>query len=365
MRTLLLDAFYTPPSIAEELVSQLNRNKKYPVIADFSCGPGQLLKAARQKYPNSKVIGTDIDARLIQTHRVRNPNWTVGTCDFLNPRSRSNCRALHNLKGKVALAVLNPPFTCIGGTRHYTSFNGENIASSLALSFILNALEFIKPEGEILSILPAGTITSEKDQVAWSQLSKYSSFKIIHTYHRQTFSDCYPESVVVHFKLHKKPKLEIEFEIPEYRDNKQKDYTGNVKIIRGTQQMHKLVISKSLNASTPLIHSSHLIKGVISGSKAIQNGRGPLLKGTAVLVPRVGKPDVSKVCLFNQHSEVLLSDCVIAFKTNSLNDAQNLLRLCQIHWDNLKDTYGGTCAKYTTKVKLKKFLEDKGYIVEF
>lgn len=357
-----MDAIYTPPSIAEEMISFIDTEKNHKVIADFSCGSGELLRAAKYRWPKSICIGTDIDKNIIMFHKRNNSDWHVGVCNYLNKNSRSKNKLLNQYKGDITLAVLNPPFSYRGAANKTTIFKGEHIKSSISMAFILNAVAYLKSDAEIISILPAGSITSEKDIEAWNILEKYSDINILRSYHKRTFSNCYPESIIVCFKLRKKPNIVVGLQ--KIKSDIQISNTRKVKLIRGTLQMHTIQPEQYINRGIPLIHSTDLINGDISLKNKIRSNTGRKISGPAVLLVRVGKPDATKICVYDKTSEVFLSDCVIAIKTKSLRSAKLLHEECIANWHQLEKTYGGTCAKYTTIFKLNNFLEDINYKVE-
>ena len=59
-----MDAIYTPPELADELVSA-SRLTAPKIIADFAAGDGALLRAAAKTFPRAKLFGTDIDPDAI------------------------------------------------------------------------------------------------------------------------------------------------------------------------------------------------------------------------------------------------------------------------------------------------------------
>ena len=53
------DAFYTPPDIAEEMVSAIRRSS-LACVADFAVGDGRLLRAVEARLRTKHLIGMDI-----------------------------------------------------------------------------------------------------------------------------------------------------------------------------------------------------------------------------------------------------------------------------------------------------------------
>jgi hypothetical protein len=127
-------------------------------------------------------------------------------------------------------------------------------------------------------------------------------------------------------------------------------------LVRGTVQMHVTELSRPGRGKL-LIHSTDLVAGCVSLNKGryVKN-RGRTVSGPAVLLPRVGTPSRSKICVLAERREVLLSDCVIAIPCESLVAARALVRSIHERWLQFRRLYGGTCARYTSLTKLAGFL---------
>ena len=54
-----LDSYYTPPSLADKLVSFIT-SSDISCAVDFCVGDGDLLKAVAKRYSNAELYGTDI-----------------------------------------------------------------------------------------------------------------------------------------------------------------------------------------------------------------------------------------------------------------------------------------------------------------
>ena len=111
-----MDIHYTPSALATSLV-QATSEVRPKLVADLAAGNGNLLLAAEQVWPNARFVATDIDPRAVRRLGRLRPSWTVGRCDLRSVPSRRSCLALKNMRKSACLLLLNPPFSCRGGTR--------------------------------------------------------------------------------------------------------------------------------------------------------------------------------------------------------------------------------------------------------
>ena len=111
----------------------------------------------------------------------------VGRCDLRNYRSRSSSRILKEIHGSACLMLLNPPFSCRGGTKYSVHLQGACIFASTAMSFLLTATKYVADNGHIASILPLGSLSSTKDQEAWEYLRRKYHVELVATYPKGTF----------------------------------------------------------------------------------------------------------------------------------------------------------------------------------
>lgn len=110
----------------------------------------------------------------------------------------------------------------------------------------------------------------------------------------------------------------------------------------------------------PLVHTTDLRDGELVGVtmrlKALQRS----INGPAVLLPRVGQPNVKKVVVYLNQRRIVLSDCVVGLKCASERDARELHARVVSSWKSLEQHYGGTCAPYLTMVRLAEYLTTRG-----
>jgi hypothetical protein len=82
--------------------------------------------------------------------------------------------------------------------------------------------------------------------------------------------------------------------------------------------------------------------------------------GPCILIPRVGKPDETKICLYDSALSAKLSDCVFALQFVSRRPSHQAYRRIVSAWPHLEKVYGGTCAPYLTTARLVEFLATVG-----
>lgn len=119
--------------------------------------------------------------------------------------------------------------------------------------------------------------------------------------------------------------------------------------------------SSTSNIGRFLIHSTNLRNNRLENLKIKVRINRSVITGPAVLIPRVGKPNVKKICTISRQDDYFLSDCVIAIKTQSHKDSIDLQSDLINNWKDFEWLYKGTGAKYITVEKLENFLKMKGY----
>lgn len=346
-----VDTHYTPAELAAQLVGSVPLHDQR-VIADFTAGEGSLLDAASIRWPEARLIATDIDSRAVLRLKDRGQQWNVGQCDFLSSRSRAACRALRGLTGTVDLVLLNPPFSVRGARRVDARYAGHSLMCGPAMAFVLNALSFLRPGGEARLILPAGTLVSMRDEDAWRAMSAQHSVCVIGQAGRGSFPSCASSGVLVSVSPHGRRAATI----PDLRSAPLVTQSGrriDVQMTRGGFQMHRV----SGDSDGPvLVHSSELQDGrvILNGRRG--HGHTPTVSSPAVLLPRVGRVTPQKVALFEGSSRLMLSDCVVAIIPKNGQQVLELRRRIVDSFDCLEAAYVGTGAPHITLRRLTEFL---------
>lgn len=349
-----MDAFYTPTWLAAT-VAELSNSSAPSVVGDFAVGSGVLLDAARCRWPAARFVGTDIDKRAVDRLRRHRPSWAVGRCDFLDGKSRSRCRALRG--ASCDLILLNPPFSCRGGRRE-TAFVGEvEVRASIALAFCINALNYITEGGAVVAIVPASTLDSEKDAAAWNVLRQGFECDVLSHFDRNTFDGAYLETVVVRITQGQRRKSRTR---PQNR-SMPLGPNGRILVYRGKLPRHRSGARSSQDGLT-YVHTTNLTTGLEATPRVARDHAW--VRGPALLIPRVGRPRKPGLLILQRDHRVVLSDCLFALQTKSIEQALALRVRLHLEWDRFMSAYIGSGAKYLTVRRLLQLLEGLGYLTE-
>ncbi len=351
-----LDAIYTPGTLATKMVKLVSQEPR--CVADFTCGDGGLLRAAAKRWPSANFVATDISRSALKCVSTLEFVNNTGRCDFLSGRSKGQCKALRDIKGKVDVVLLNPPFTCRGGTRLFVGSESFDVWCSTAMAFLLNSLEYIGPGGEVVAILPAGSMNSEKDRDAWCLLRNICQIEIVSEHDHKTFGSCDPTTRIVHIK--KGEANPTAKETGNITQEKHRKRTAGIEVTlyRGRVQMHSVAPGK-----VPLAHSTDLRDHqlVLNGHRT--NSCDLSIKGLFIALPRVGAPAKEKIALYDAKRKVALSDCILALTCDEDLHTIRLHKALVRNWPLLKSLYAGTGAKYLTVANLAHVLRKLGYSV--
>ena len=308
--------------------------------------------------PRCTVVATDISLPHVRSLKG-NQGWKVGQCDFLNIKSRQKCGALNVHAGTVSLALLNPPFSQRGARTSEAVLRGQQLKCSLALAFIVTATDYLHPDGQIVAILPAGTLASEKDEEAWKALRQYFRVDLLGTNGRNTFAGCFPRTVIVRLTNHRRvPAAHCR---PSARAHSRRCIHLN--LIRGTVPMHTVRPVKR-GGMQPLIHSTELVTTPSYLRKAAFLQPNDLWSGRRSCFRASGQPVASKVSLYLSRRRIALSDCVFGLQCSTPDAARRLHTLLVKQWPQLEKQYTGTCARYLTVRALTALLERLGCMIE-
>ena len=339
-----LDSYYTPIPIADKLVEYITENNIRNVI-DFCVGDGVLLKAVKKKFGNLHFFGTDISADVIKKITSDNPDWTLGVCDFRDIKSVKEIDFLE--KELFDLIMFNPPFTCKGSLFERIRINDTEFRVSTAMSFIMNALQFLSPTGGMYAILPISCIYSQKDRMAWTYLQSYYNACVLEEPERVLFKNkCSPKVAFVY--IGHQVKQGINTNVVSLN----KDLNLNViSVVRGCMRMQAPPYSKNKKA-VPLIHTTNIQYGIIVNTKRIIPDNQRIIRGYGVVIPRVCNPSPQKIALLDGQ-EYILSDCIIALLTKTMEDAIIVRNNILENWTSFVTLYKGTGAQYTTLERVR------------
>ena len=355
-RSADLDNHYTPTAVAKSLVAAVHDIRPH-LVADLAAGRGDLLLEAERKWPTSTFAAADIDRCSIRYLARQRPLWMVGRCDLRNERSRSSSPILRELYGSVSLILLNPPFSCRGGTKHAVKMGDRLILASTAMSFLLTATTYVSKSGYIASIMPLGCLSSTRDRKAWDYLQRKFNVDLVETYPKGTFPNSAAATAIVRLSPYTGTRHAISF----FRDIQPSAPILRIQVIRGGCQIHRA----NQNSSHPrLIHYTDIRNGSVEINCRRGSGRHPCVTGSLVLIPRVGRITPGKIVVYKAIERVMLSDCVIALKTKTMNQAIFLQNLLVDNFSRVRQCYVGTGAPFITIDRLRIILGSFGVYIE-
>ena len=348
------DSFYTPIELADKLVSLIIEDG-IKTVMDFCVGNGDLLKAVQRKFPEVECFGTDIATEAIERLRESQPAWILEVCDF-SSTERFDQLSVFGYK-RYDLIVLNPPFTCKGSSICKIIFEDIAYNVSTAMMFVTNALKYRADNGVLYAILPSSCAYSQKDRKLWEDLMKKYNLQILATPDRMYWQDCAASIILVSIGG-KENRTHIEkplFDFTSLPVNK---------IVRGHISPHDAHFVDG-RKGVKYIHTTNLQNNKIVNCSCVglpemrdveRYGR-VCIQGPAVLIPRVCKPNIGKVCVYKYKSVFVPSDCVIALCTKSYEDASLIAYTLREHWEQFRTIYQGTAAKYTTMERVRKLFD--------
>ena len=331
------------------------------VVCDFAAGGGELLLAAAGLWPGASIVATDIDPRAVRKLRATASRWRTGVCDFLNIRSRQGSPLLRRLIGRTHLVLLNPPFSCRGGRRLSATCAGVTSKCSVGLAFVVTAIDYLVPGGELIAVLPEGSLTSERDASTWAVLRSIGHIEMLKTNGLRTFPRAVVRTVVIRFHKRCSYVGTGRRTVPLAREWSLKEAAPTVYIVRGNTRVSDVQPTRDITDSVDFVHSTHLQDFAISAHLAIRSRFGRRAAGPMVLLPRVGQPKRSKVVRYLDTNVFMLSDCVIALKCSSSGAVELLWSDLQESWSLLRQEYVGSGARYTTIHRLCDLLVRLGY----
>lgn len=337
------DQFFTPPPIARRLVSFF-RTGHVDFVADFTAGDGELLRAATEKWPEAKCFATDIDPKCVSKLRRSHPDWTVGKCDFLNKKSRQTSSVLKSISDGVGLVLLNPPFSCRGNSTHLIETNDDEIRCSTAMAFVLSALPFLGASGKLVAVLPASSMKSRKDAIAWERIRQDFAIRSVASFGMRTFPDCAANTVIVRLQRNANRSQLLS---TEAKQSVKKQLSISAVLVRGCVPMHA---ARNGLAGTKfdLVHTTDMNKKNVTRVEHSLRSKKRSTSGPSVLLPRVGCPSRDKCVLYLGRKQLVLSDCVYAIRCESTSEAKKLQSTIIANWNIVSKCYDGTCAPYLT-----------------
>lgn len=335
----MIDQFYTPPELASILVGCLPKSFQPEVIADFAAGEGSLLCAGENLWSRARTLANDISPATVRWLKETHPEWVVANANFLKERSvRSS--SLNAWVGRVDLVLLNPPFSQRSRTPLAISYRDEPFGVSLAMAFVVKSLKFAHRDSYILAVLPDGCLVSKCDEQIWHRLRQDFHVEVLRDNANSTFNGVRARTSIVRISRHLQALQKSALRGTSL------EVAAPYELKRGKLQMHSLRPSESQKA-VPLVHTSHLIHGQVvqSGPRVVAKH---VVRGPAILFPRVGRVTPDKVCVLKAGQSVALSDCVLSIERLSTAQVLGFRQDILSNWTTLAEAYRGTGAPHIT-----------------
>lgn len=354
-----MDKHYTPNGMASEIVKAIQLSKPR-IVADFAAGDGALLHAVRERWKSVALVATDIDPVSVASLRLRFNGLEAEVCDFLCSEMRAACSLLNRVAGKISLAIINPPFSCRGNSKFEVFLSGKKVTCSKAMAFAINSLQYLSKRGQLIALLPSSCLTSQKDAEARAALEQTYEIRLFGGARPYDFPGC---SVNVSFvAIRRKASADNVVKITS-SDCTERDVSViyRAMLFRGSVPVHEL--SQSEAEGVPFVHSTHLRNGTACLEAKTSIARS-LIRGPAVLLPRVGRFGRDKICLYESKESIVISDCVIAILCADRGGALAIFNGLQSNFDYILNLYAGSCAPYITLARLQAALRNLGIVTE-
>ncbi len=351
-----LDQYYTPESVARRMLEYAALPATPSVCADSTCGNGRLLRAANDVFGGVECVGIDRDRRTITALRRNNPDWLLTVGDLLN-RKRYGRQFAEFIPPTVDLLVLNPPFSQGNKKSVDITYRGDSFKGSVAMAYLLRSIELFNPTHGAVAIVPESLMYSETDEFSRKLLSESFSIQRIADLHSCTFRGARANAIAVQILPSGDPVVTKQF------TSLRKPL--RIRLTRGGLPVH---IMKRSPRGIPFVHSTEIRK-ILNGANESDflltedclKGR---IVGWAILIPRVGVAEKGLVQAVNIRLPIQLSDCVIALECKNKLVAQELETRIHESWDDFRDLYKGTGARYVTMSRLSAWLNFKNVDVE-
>lgn len=324
------------------------------IVADFACGEGALLVAAAERWPDVEIVAVDVDPNAITAVKTRIDSVTSIELDFLSSGDPKLDQLQSKYSQKISLVLLNPPFSCRGASRLPVVWRDCTFTASKALAFVIRSLDFLSDDGNLVALLPASCLSSQKDKSALAILKRYYHVRVLSKLSPYVFRGCTVAVDVVVFSknsnLHDQSRNQIADRVG-FSDCRRPIL--DVEILRGS--FPNPAKAKDQSGDLPLIHTTSLHNFQVVSSRKVTTSRSKIF-GPALLLPRVGRFRADKLCLYYGNRMSVISDCIIALTCDDISVLSEVRDRIINHIDVFCRLYSGTCAPYITVDKVQSFL---------
>lgn len=350
----MTDRYYTPSDLAATLVLACS-SRSAGSVADFAVGDGALLHAAKVRWPSARLIGCDIDACALSKVRERLPEAELHQVDFLQSRS-PGCRDV-GLHEKYNVVLLNPPFSMRGNQYFDVNIDGKAFRCGRAFAFISWSLSHLAKNGELVAIVPSYSLENELDQNIRTYLTTNLGMEVFAGPKLQTFVGCQVRVSVVRLSLSRR-RTRVE-RIPE---SKKFDSAIGTKVpVRVMRGGLSVVDAKPQSGGLRFFHSTDLRSNVAPLRYIDVSATKRVVRGPALLIPRVGRPNQSSIRIVDFGDRFALSDCVIALQSLDGSGHKKIVDAIIQDWMHFESIYSGTGARFVTIKRLCFWLGEVGF----
>lgn len=318
------DRFYTPKQIATKIINLLDINPPN-VVADICAGSGNLLEAAHDRWPESKLLAIDVDFKAIENIKGKFKDIDAECFDAVDMQKLNVFFDNYvNYCRKCDLVVANPPFGYFRNHIDRTKTNNKilNILSDEAKKLnrieaymLISNILFLKPGGYFAAILPENIFTSQK----WNIFKKIFINTIFDTVHVSSPGKIFRTDVNTRIFIGKLRKGQKEIKLRENGNIIQ----NNVEIIRGSFVSE----SKYNDHIVPVFHSDcfkYIENKIKFGSQKyishdVDNFKEKaILKKNDIVIIRVGRNCGNSAIITKDYFGWHISDCVYIVRQNSV-----------------------------------------------
>lgn len=140
--------YFTPRNIREQLLGLLPQGVEFRRILDPSCGTGEFLLSARERYPGAELAGWEIDERAVAVARKISPFAAIKRRDALAVTEKE--------RGTWDLVIGNPPyFEMVPDAATWEKFRDVISGRANVFSFFIRTgLELLRPQGILAFVVP-------------------------------------------------------------------------------------------------------------------------------------------------------------------------------------------------------------------
>lgn len=354
-----LDQFYTPRDTARELLALEPNLGEVRTIIDPACGAGSLLLSARERWPNARARGFDIDENVVARLKSDHTGLDL-TTGSVYPTVKVSRKWMD--RAEHDLVVMNPPYTMERRRYVNVDLGDVNFRSGLAMAHVAAAITHLRPRLGVLAVMPESAFHSELDASIRDFLSATMRMVIGKNIPNHVFRGARARSVLCGWFQRSEGTANEPMTIQRWTNTEALQVPPRilVRLNRGNLPVFR---AKKHRNGLRFLHSTDLA-GVahdhdIPAFRVASLGGGQT-SGIVVLLSRVGSPKREHVILVRLREEVQLSDCVIALEARTWEDARVVRRVIHDNWHSFSELYRGTGAPFVTMTRLTSWLQGMG-----